>query len=150
MKRLTSLLTFSTVALLSAVSLAAPTAPKAKAKRTNTADVFGRLAEGKLEIPMRVTSGARLPVIGTTLLYGGEKGGPHLIEKCGKPKHFSLELHGIDFLEPDDGIADLARHQLEITRPLAQRVKILTNCVEKLKGQGYRFVSLREMAGEIA
>ncbi len=129
----------------SPVQLLAPTEPYRPGKS------WWRKGSRKLvEIPMRVTSGARLPVIGTTLLYGGEKGGPHLIEKCGKPKHFSLELHGIDFLEPDDGIADLSRHQIEITRPLAQRVKILTNCVEKLKGQGYRFVSLREMAGEIA
>ncbi len=61
MKRLTSLLTFSTVALLSAVSIAAPSAPKAKAKRTNTADVFGRLAEGKLEVPTRVTVPKSIP-----------------------------------------------------------------------------------------
>lgn len=102
-----------------------------------------------VEIPMRVTSGLRLPVIGTTLLYGGEKGGPRLIEKCDRPKHFSLELHGIDFLEPDDGIADLARKQIEITRPLAQRMKILTNCAQKLAQQGYRFVSVREMAADV-
>jgi hypothetical protein len=61
MKRLSSLLTFSAVALLSAVSIAAPTAPKAKAKRTSTADVYERLAEGKLEVPTRVTVPKSIP-----------------------------------------------------------------------------------------
>jgi peptidoglycan-N-acetylglucosamine deacetylase len=129
----------------SPVQLLAPTEPYRPGKSW-----WRKGARRLVEIPMRVTSGMRLPVIGTTLLYGGETGGPRLIEKCGKPKHFSLELHGIDFLEPDDGVADLAKRQIEITRPLAQRIKILTACVRRLNQQGYRFVSLREMAAEVA
>ena len=128
----------------SPVQLLAPTEPYRPGKSW-----WRKGSRSLVEIPMRVTSGVRLPVIGTTLLYGGERGGPRLIEKCDKPKHFSLELHGIDFLEPDDWIADLARRQIEITRPLAQRMKILTSSAQKLARQGYRFVSLREMAADV-
>jgi len=129
----------------SPVQLFAPTEPYRPGKS------WWRKGDRRLiEIPMRVTRGVRLPVIGTTLLYAGERGGPRLIDACGLPSSFSLELHGVDFLEPDDGVADLAKHQIELTRPLAQRLRILEACVLRLKKKGYKLVSLRDLAASVA
>lgn len=99
-----------------------------------------------VEIPMRVTRGLRLPVIGTSLALAGEVGARALIAACGRVDAWNLELHAMDFLGAEDGLADLVPHQPELRRPLARRLGALHATVESLKARGARFTSLSQIA----
>jgi len=99
-----------------------------------------------LEIPMRVTRGLRLPVIGTSVGLAGPRGARMLVRACGRPATFSLELHGLDFLDRDDGLHDLVGHQPELRRTREDRLAALESALTELRALGYGFLSMRELA----
>ncbi len=102
-----------------------------------------------VEIPIRVTRGPRLPVIGTSIALAGERGARALVAACSGVSFFNVELHAIDFLDVSDGLADLAPYQPELCRPVAARLRALEAFGVALRGRGYRFTTLAEMAGAV-
>ena len=109
-----------------------------------------RGGRGLLEIPMLVTRGPRLPVIGTSIALVGERAARALVRACGRPRVASLELHGIDFLSPDDGIGDIAAVERQLRVPLSTRVAALTAASRELMSRGYRFTTLETIARSVA
>lgn len=99
-----------------------------------------------LEIPMRVTPGARLPLIGSSLGLAGARGARLMVRACRARPTFSLELHGMDFLEREDGLEDLAPHLPELARPLARRLAALDAALAELRTCGFELGTLREIA----
>lgn len=107
---------------------------------------YVRGARRLVEIPMTVTRLGRLPIIGTTLGLLGPGLAPRLVRAAGRPRRFSLELHAIDFLGVDDGLAALRGHQPELTRPLGLRRAALSAAASELRRELYRFATLAELA----
>lgn len=99
-----------------------------------------------VELPIQVTRGLRLPVIGTSLAIAGENGARWLIERCLGEDLVNLELHGIDFLDASEGLSALVNHQAELRVPLEARLDALTVALEVLEAAGYAFVRLDEAA----
>lgn len=103
-----------------------------------------------VEIPMLVTRGPRVPVIGTSLALGGERLASALVRACGHPQVASLELHAIDFLGIDDGIGDIAAIEPQLRVPLPARIASLVAACRELRSRGYRFTTLETVARSFA
>lgn len=103
-----------------------------------------------VEIPIRVTRLLRVPVIGTTLALAGPMGARTLVTGCGAVEVFNLELHAIDFLGVDDGLADLRERQRELRTALGQRMESLDAAVRALVDGGYAFATLADAATAFA
>src|SRR5262249_5460157 len=88
---------------------------------------------GLLELPIQVTRGARLPVIGTARTLAGPSRARLLARMCVGEPLVNLELHGIDVLDANDGLADLAPHQPDVAVPLARKLEVLGGVVDVLK-----------------
>ncbi|NUP12224.1 MAG: polysaccharide deacetylase family protein [Polyangiaceae bacterium] len=99
-----------------------------------------------IEIPMRVTPGARLPVIGTSLGAVGPRVARALVRGCRAESTFSLELHGMDFLDRTDGLDDLVGHVTELARPFEARREALDAALEEIGAAGFELTTLREIA----
>ncbi|MFO0555544.1 MAG: polysaccharide deacetylase family protein [Polyangiaceae bacterium] len=106
----------------------------------------GERARSLVELPMQVTRGARLPIIGQTLALAGERGARWLARGGADGAVFSLELHGMDFLEAGDGLADLVGHQPELRIGRTERMRALAAAVRELSEKGYRFVTAARAA----
>jgi hypothetical protein len=107
-----------------------------------------------LELPMAVTPGLRLPVIGTSLVAGGPGVAEWLVRRLiGRP-FINLELHGIDVLDPSDGLQGLARHQPDLRIPVSRKLEVLDRVVYTLREAGYSFCTLavaaRRLGGKSA
>ena len=99
-----------------------------------------------VELPIAVTRRMRLPVIGTALTVAGEGGARRLARGVvGRPL-VSLELHGIDFLDDTDGLADLVGHQPDVRIPAADKQRRVSAAIDVLRDAGYRFVTLATAA----
>jgi hypothetical protein len=105
---------------------------------------YRKRGQGIVEVPIQVTPGARLPVIGTSLMLAGPDRARWLVRACAGEPLINLELHGIDVLEEADGLAELAPHQPDVRVPLARKLDTLMAVVNTLRAQGYAFVSLEE------
>ena len=103
-----------------------------------------------LELPIQVTRGARLPVIGTSVGRAGVRGARGLAGACGEGPLVQLELHGIDFLGGEDGLEALVGYQPELRAPLERRIEALSAFVKTLQRAGRRFVLLDEAAETLA
>lgn len=99
-----------------------------------------------VEIPMRVTPWTRLPVIGTSLGVAGPRVARALVRACRDQQTFSLELHGMDFLERTDGLEELAPHVPELGTPLVARLGALDAGISELAACGFELTTLREIA----
>ncbi|HRG97967.1 MAG TPA: polysaccharide deacetylase family protein [Polyangiaceae bacterium] len=104
---------------------------------------------GLLELPIQVTPGLRLPVIGTSLTLGGPRVARWLVGACAGEPLVNLELHGIDLLDAADGLGALAPHQPDVRVPLARKRAALRAAVDVLKRAGYTFVTLEEAAAAL-
>lgn len=100
--------------------------------------------QGIVEVPIQVTPGTRLPVIGTSLMLAGPDRARWLVRACAGEPLINLELHGIDLLEEADGLSDLAPHQPDVRVSLSRKRDTLMAVVETLRAQGYALVSLEE------
>ncbi|XYI02000.1 polysaccharide deacetylase family protein [Sorangium sp. So ce1128] len=101
-----------------------------------------------VELPIQVTPGPRLPVIGTSVALAGAAGARWLARACAGEALVNLELHGMDFLDRSDGLEALARYQPELRVPLGRRLEALGAFVEETARRGARFVRLDEAARE--
>ncbi|AGP36379.1 polysaccharide deacetylase family protein [Sorangium cellulosum] len=101
-----------------------------------------------VELPIQVTPGLRLPVIGTSVGLAGATGARLLARACAGEALVNLELHGMDFLDRGDGLEALAPYQPELRVPLGRRLEALGAFVEEIARGGARFVRLDEAAGE--
>ncbi|MEQ9324270.1 MAG: polysaccharide deacetylase family protein, partial [Polyangiaceae bacterium] len=99
-----------------------------------------------IELPVAVTRGPRLPLIGTSVALAGERGAGWLARACvGRPL-VSFELHGIDFLDANDGLDDLAPHQPDLRVAVEDKRRRLASVVTTLRTHGYRFGTLATAA----
>ena len=124
--------------------LAAPTRPY------RIGQPYWRRGSGLLELPIQVTRRLRLPFIGTTLTLPGPDGARLLTRGVVGEPLVNIELHGIDFLDADDGLEQLRPHQMDVRVPLAKKLAALSAVVEALKRAGYSFVRLGEGAARVA
>lgn len=103
---------------------------------------------GMLEIPIQTTPWLRLPYFGTALTLLGPKGSAWLSRQVAADGLVNLELHGIDVLGSDDGLAALAPHQYDVRVPWQKKFAALDAAVEALRARGYSFATLAEVAME--
>jgi peptidoglycan/xylan/chitin deacetylase (PgdA/CDA1 family) len=102
-----------------------------------------------VELPIQVTPILRLPVIGTSVGLAGPTIARLLAKMCSREPFVNLELHGMDVLSPDDGLADLVPRQPELRTPLDRRLRALSAFVDTLRSAGFAFVRLDEAAEEL-
>jgi peptidoglycan-N-acetylglucosamine deacetylase len=124
--------------------LTAPTRPY------RVGEPYWRRGSGILELPIQVTRGLRLPYIGTTLMMAGPDRSKWLTRGVVGEPLVNLELHGIDVLDQNDGLDDLARSQRDLRVSVGTKEDTLAATVEMLRTAGYTFVTLQEAAAEYA
>jgi hypothetical protein len=107
---------------------------------------YWRTGMGMTEIPIQVTSGLRLPFIGTALTMAGPSRAKLLARMVVGAPVVNLELHGIDLLDDTDGLSALRQHQRDVRIPVARKLDAIAAALEILRGHGYRFVRLDEAA----
>ncbi len=98
-----------------------------------------------VELPIQVTRGPRLPVIGTTLGRAGERGARALVRACGDTPLLNIELHAIDFLDRADVPVELTGLP-ELRAPLTRRLSALRAAVGAALASGRRAVTLAAAA----
>lgn len=111
---------------------------------------YWKRGRGIVEMPIQVTRGLRLPFIGTTLTLAGRERARWLTRLVVGEPLVNLELHGIDVLDADDGLAALRGHQPDIGVPHGEKLETLATVVEVLRDAGYEFVLLRDAAQAFA
>ena len=99
-----------------------------------------------LELPIAVTPGLRLPLLGTLIGRGGPAVARRMVRACGDDELLVVELHGIDFLEVSDGLGALRGLQPELGAPLGRRLEALTAVVDEARTRGFDWVTLEEVA----
>ena len=109
---------------------------------------YWRRGTGVVELPIGVSRGPRFPYIGTSVVLSGERGARALTRSIvGRPL-VNLELHGIDLADAEaDGLEFLAPHQVDLRRSAEKKEAALRAALSALTEAGYRFVTLREAAG---
>lgn len=111
---------------------------------------YYRRGGGLLELPIQVTPRLRLPVIGTALTLAGPALAGWLARQVARLEFVNLELHGIDLLEVEDGLEDLARQQPDLRVPLSRKRAVLETVIDVLRARGFQFVRLAEAARALA
>ncbi len=102
-----------------------------------------RGSRGLAELPIQVTRGPRLPVIGTSLGRAGPGGARALVRACGDTALLNVELHLIDFLDRSDVQIELAGLP-ELRVPLERRLAAFGAAIDAAAGR--RAVTLAEAA----
>lgn len=103
-----------------------------------------------LELPIQTTRGLRIPFIGTTLTLAGPTAARALALQCAGEELVNLELHGVDFLDANDGLEALAERQRDVAVPLAKKLDALTAAVRALLDRGHAPKTLGEAAADFA
>lgn len=111
---------------------------------------YWRPGKGLLELPIQVTRGLRLPYIGTSLMLAGPDRSRWLTRGVIGEPLVNLELHGIDVLDAEDGLEQLAASQRDLRVPRSQKEATLGAIVEQLRAAGYTFVTLDEAAEQMS
>jgi peptidoglycan-N-acetylglucosamine deacetylase len=111
---------------------------------------YYRAGAGMLEVPIQVTPWLRLPFIGTTLTGLGPALARRLARGLIGVELINLELHGIDLLDADDGLAALAAPQPDVRLSLERKWAAFAAVIAELRGAGYAFVRLDEAARELS
>jgi peptidoglycan-N-acetylglucosamine deacetylase len=117
--------------------------------RPAAGDIYrDRGGDGLVEIPIAVTRGARLPVIGTSLIVAPALVRRRLVAAALRAPLFNLELHGIDLCdaEADAVPAALVARQPDLRRPLAHKLAALEETLSAARAAGARFAPLAEAA----
>jgi peptidoglycan/xylan/chitin deacetylase (PgdA/CDA1 family) len=110
---------------------------------------YWREGSGLPEMPIQVTPGLRVPIIGTNVTLWGERFARKAASACAADPLFNFELHGIDFLDAEDGLEALRPHQPDVRVPVSSKLDALSALVDELKGQGRGFVRLDEAASRL-
>lgn len=126
--------------------LDAPLVLRAPTRPYRVGRPYWKKGRGVLELPIQVTRGPRLPFIGTTLTLAGPTMARWLTRLVVGEPLVNLELHGMDVLDADDGLATLRGHQPDVTVPHEKKLEALAAVVDVLRDAGYRFVRLKDAA----
>lgn len=102
-----------------------------------------------IELPIQVTPFLRLPVIGTSVGLAGPAVARLLAKSCARLQFVNLELHGMDLLQPSDGLERLVPRQPELRTSLDRRLRSLKAFVDTLREAGFTFVRMAEAAEEL-
>lgn len=105
---------------------------------------------GLIEIPIQVTRGLRLPLIGTSIVLSGALGARALVQQVICEDLINLELHGIDALDESDDLRELAVVQRDLRIRWRHKLSIFSGVVRQLRDAGYRFVTLQVLARTVA
>jgi hypothetical protein len=100
---------------------------------------------GIWEVPIQVTRRARLPFIGTALTLAGPMGARLLARGVASEPLVNLELHAIDVLDGDDGLAELAKYQPDVRIPWGKKLDAIDAAVSQLCRAGYAPVRMHEL-----
>ena len=111
---------------------------------------YWKRGTGLLEIPVQVTRGLRLPLIGTSVTLAGPSRARLLAKMCVGEPLVNLELHGIDVLDAADGLESLRPHQPDVRVPHRRKLDALFAVVQELRAAGYSFVTMREAAAQLS
>jgi hypothetical protein len=79
----------------------------------------------------------------------GPRGARLLARGCVDASLVNLELHGIDFLDAGDGLADLVADQPDVGVAKARKLTALVAAVDELRRLDCRFVTLSQAAQEL-
>lgn len=123
--------------------LTAPTRPYRVGKP------YWKKGDGIIEMPIQVTRGLRLPYIGTFVMLAGPDRARWMTRGVIGEPLINLELHGIDVLDENDGLKDLAPSQRDLRVSVARKEQTLAAVVELLRKEGYSFVTLDEAASKV-
>ena len=107
---------------------------------------YNQCGEGLVELPVQVTRHLRLPFIGTALTLLGPTRARWLTRWVIGDALVNLELHGMDFLDVDDGLEALRAVQPDVRIPIARKLETLAGVLERLRSEGYFFLRLDEAA----
>ncbi len=110
---------------------------------------YWKRGNGIIELPVQVTRGLRLPYIGTSVMLAGPDRARWLTRGVIGEPLVNLELHGIDVLDENDGLQDLAPSQRDLRVPVARKEQTLGAVIELLRKEGYSFVTLDEAATRV-
>lgn len=126
-------------------ALLAPTTPY----RPGT-NPFARGQSTVVELPIAVSRGLRMPLIGTYLLAAPSAMRARLVAAALAQPFFNFELHGLDLLGADeDGLPpELVRRQADLRVPLATKLRAFEDLLDRIAERG-RFVTLAEAAIEV-
>ncbi|MCA9628148.1 MAG: polysaccharide deacetylase, partial [Myxococcales bacterium] len=95
----------------------------------------------------------RMPFFGTSLALlargplGPRKARYFARSVAGAPI-VNLELHGIDFLDTQDGLRALSRHQPGLDIPWQAKLETYLEAVQELRRRGFAWTTLHELAIE--
>lgn len=119
--------------------------------RPSTKAVYRRGERTILELPVSVTRGLRLPVIGTSIIMAPEWLRRSMVGSVLAGGFFNLELHGIDLADAQaDGFpAALIAKQPDLRVPLAKKLEALDATLRQAEAAGARFMPLAEAAQEL-
>jgi peptidoglycan/xylan/chitin deacetylase (PgdA/CDA1 family) len=128
--------------------LTAPRAPY----RPSAASPYARGDLPIWELPMAVTPGLRLPVIGTSLVLAPEWLRRRLVASVLGSTFLNLELHGIDLADAEaDGFPpDLVARQPDLRRSLPHKRAALEATLTQIRAAGFAFGTLAEVSAELA
>lgn len=124
-------------------ALLAPTTPY----RVASSSPFRKGQSTVVEMPIAVSPGLRLPLIGTYLLAGPAAARRRLVDAAVAQPFFNFELHGLDLLDAtDDKLPDaLVRHQHDLKTPVREKLRAFEDLLDRLTEHG-AFVTLDEAA----
>ncbi len=111
---------------------------------------YTRRGDGLVELPVQVTRGARLPLIGTSVTLWGPGVARGLARMCVGEPLVNLELHGIDVLDAADGLEALRPFQPDVRVPTPRKLDALRAVVQVLRDAGYAFTTLADAAARVA
>ncbi len=107
---------------------------------------YWKRGDGIVELPIQVTRGLRLPLIGTSVVVGGTIGARLLASMCIGEPLINLELHGIDLLDVADGLSVLNDYQPDVHIAKSKKIAALEAAITTIRRAGYSFVTLAEAA----
>lgn len=114
---------------------------------------YWRRGEGLLQLPITVGPWwvLRFPFIGTSVVLAGPAQAARMARLCASRPFVQLELHGIDLADSQaDGLGFLENHQPDLRRSAQAKAEAIRAAVEALRGAGFRFARLDEIAERYA
>jgi peptidoglycan/xylan/chitin deacetylase (PgdA/CDA1 family) len=119
--------------------------------RPSQADPYRRGDRPLVEIPISVTPWLRLPVFGTSLVTAPSWLRRRLVATALRAPLTNLELHGIDLCDAEaDGIPPaLVARQLDLRRPLADKLAALDATLTEARAAGATFCPLGEALDQL-
>jgi peptidoglycan/xylan/chitin deacetylase (PgdA/CDA1 family) len=119
--------------------------------RPRTGEPYRRGDAPLWELPMAVTPGLRLPVIGTSLITAPAWLRRRLVAAALRTPFVNLELHGIDLADAEaDGLPPaLIARQPDLRRPLEAKRAALDATLTEARAAGARFCTLRDAVAQL-